>query len=592
MQVALELKVNGRSVPNFQSLKGFAFKMKKYLKLGNIKVGVKLLAIIVMAISAMTVGTLFALVNTRLNLIEERRNMTIHSVEIAQSLTNMIMTKKVSGQLSEEQAKKTSLDVLNAMRYDTDNYYFILDTNGSMISDPGKPQMNGTNVLGVKDNKGRAYYQKMLDVIAKKGSGIVEYSIPKANSQSNKNYPVITYVKEFKDLGWIVGTTTYVDDVNRAFLIDIAKFGALLFLAGIMYVAIGLYIGKDIENSLKHISDGIKTLTDSKDLHLTETDRMDEAGEMARGLVELDQKLRDARELEDLQLEAAQQKIEEQQKLEIEIHEFEAHIGTILQSVNGATQELFVAAERMNSIVTDVSQRAQEVASASSETSENVQTVASATEEMSASVNEISEQTDYFNTAISDAVIQMENADRTSVLLDQATKRIDEITDVIQSIAGQINMLALNATIESARAGEAGRGFAVVANEVKQLAGQTERATQEISQNITNIKEVASAVISALAAIKEAIESITGISRNIHSNVEMQTAATRDIARNMAQASSGTSMIDQSINEVSDFSLAASNSAGETMELTKTLSEQADVLSQEIKTFLQNVRAA
>ena len=102
---------------------------------------------------------------------------------------------------------------------------------------------------------------------------------------------------------------------------------------------------------------------------------------------------------------------------------------------------------------------------------------------------EISEQTDYFNAAISDAVVQMENADRTSVLLDQATKRIDEITDVIQSIAGQINMLALNATIESARAGEAGRGFAVVADEVRKLAGQTEKATQEISQNITNIKK-------------------------------------------------------------------------------------------------------
>ena len=566
--------------------------MKKYLKLGNIKVGVKLLAIIVMAISAMTVGTLFALVNTRLNLIEERRNMTLHSVEIAQSLTKMIMNKKASGQLSEEQAKSSALEALNAMQYGSNNYYFILDNTGKMISDPGKPDLNGTNVLTIKDQKGHNYYQKMIDAVSKKGEGIVEYSIPKAQTSPNKSYPVITYVKEFKDLGWIVGTTTYVDDVNRAFFGDIAKFGALLLLAAIMYVGIGLFIGKDIENSLKHISDGIKTLTDAKDLKLTETDRLDEAGEMARGLVELDQKLRDARELEDLQLEAAQQKIEEQQKLEIEIHEFEAHISNILQSVGGATKELFSASERMNLIVTDVSKRAQEVASASSETSENVQTVASAAEEMSASVNEISEQTDYFNNAISDAVTQMENADRTSVLLDQATKRIDEITDVIQSIAGQINMLALNATIESARAGEAGRGFAVVANEVKQLAGQTEKATQEISQNITNIKEVANAVISALAAIKEAIESITGISRNIHQNVEMQTAATRDIARNMAQASSGTSMIDQSINEVSDFSLEASSSAGETMQLSKTLSEQTEILSQEITTFLKNVRAA
>ena len=566
--------------------------MKKYLKLGNIKVGMKLLAIIVMAISAMTVGTLFALVNTRLNLIEERRNMTVHSVEIAQSLTQMIMNKKTSGQLSEEQAKNSALEALNAMRYGTNNYYFILDKNGKMISDPGKPDLNGTNVLTIKDNKGHTYYQKMVDVVSKKGEGIVEYSVPKNLASPNKSYPVITFVKEFKDLGWIVGTTTYVDDVNRAFFGDIAKFGALLFLAAIMYFAIGIFIGKDIENSLKHISEGIKTLADAKDLKLAETDRLDEAGEMARGLVELDQKLRDARELEDLQLEAAQQKIEEQQKLEIEIHEFEAHIRTILQSVGGATKELFGASERMNSIVTDVSKRAQEVASASSETSENVQTVASAAEEMSASVNEISEQTDYFNAAISDAVVQMENADRTSVLLDQATKRIDEITDVIQSIAGQINMLALNATIESARAGEAGRGFAVVANEVKQLAGQTEKATQEISQNITNIKEVANAVISALAAIKEAIESITGISRNIHENVEMQTAATRDIARNMAQASTGTSMIDHSINEVSDFSLAASSSAGETMQLSKTLSEQTEILSQEITTFLKNVRAA
>ena len=566
--------------------------MNKYLKLGNIKVGVKLLAIIVMAISAMTLGTLFALINTRYNLIQERRNMTEYSVQLAQNLTKSIINDRNSGLIDANQAKQIALRELNNMSYGDGNHYFIIDTNGNILSNGTKSAAQGSNVLDKIDNKGKKYYSEMLNVARTDGNGFVEYVMPATDSKDGKSSPVISYVTSIKDFGWVIGTNTSIADVNSAFVHDIIKFGALLTLAAIMYIVIGLYIGNDIEKSLKNISKGINTLADAKNLDLAETHRQDEAGEMARGLVELDRKLRDARRLEDMQLDEAQKKIAEQQKLETEIHEFEAKISNIMQYVGNATQNLYVASERMNSIVGDVSQRASEVAHASSETSENVQSVASAAEEMSASVNEISEQTELFTATIKDAVVQMENADKTSVLLDNATHRIDEIVDAIQNIAGQINLLALNATIESARAGEAGKGFTVVANEIKQLANQTGKATKEISDNITNIKQVAHAVIGALGAIKEAIISINGISTTIHTSVEMQSDATRDIARNMVQASSGTNLIDQSINEVSDFSREAIGSANETMELSKQLNEHAEVLTKEIETFLKNVRAA
>lgn len=566
--------------------------MKFPIKLENISLNYKLLGIIIIALSAMTVGTLFALIDSRFNMIKDRRNMTLHSVEVAQSIVNSNINKQKNGTLSIEQAQKATLETIKSLRYDGNNYYFIIDKNSKMIMHPLSPELDGKDVSQIKDLKGKLIYKNMVDVVNKQKNGHIEYSLAKPNYNSKKAFPVISYVSQTNDWGWIIGTSIYIDDVNAEFFKAITKFGTLLLIAGILYVWVGVYIGNDIKKSLNEISNGIDTLADAKKLYLKINDRQDEAGQMARGLLHLDKKLHEARELEQAQLQNAQLKIAEQQKLEREITNFEAKTQKILQLVNDYASNLYETSEHMGNIVGDVNLRAQKVAGASSETSDNIQNVASAAKEMSNSVQQISQQTDYFENVIRDAVYQTQQADKTSVMLEQAALRIGEIVEIIQKIAGQINLLALNATIESARAGEAGRGFAVVANEVKSLANQTENATHEISQNIDNIKNVSTEVIKSLGAIKTSIDSVCGISNKISTAVNEQSSATQNIAQNMQHASSGTHMIDASINEVSEFSLEANKSAIETKEAAKLLSQNTKLLSQEISVFLDNVRAA
>jgi methyl-accepting chemotaxis protein len=185
----------------------------------------------------------------------------------------------------------------------------------------------------------------------------------------------------------------------------------------------------------------------------------------------------------------------------------------------------------------------------------------------------------------------MEKASTTSHKLEEATKRIVEIVDLIQSITGQINLLALNATIESARAGEAGRGFAVVANEVKQLATATGKATSEIVVNIDNIRQVSGDVIQVLNTISKGVDTVDAIAVSISSAVEEQSVVTADIAANMNTAYRNTDRISLNIDDMNRASDNATVSAKKTSSSAHILSEQTEHLKKEILTFLDRVSA-
>jgi len=220
--------------------------MKFPIKLENISLNYKLLGIIIIALSAMTVGTLFALIDSRFNMIKDRRNMTLHSVEVAQSIVNSNINKQKNGTLSIEQAQKETLETIKSLRYDANNYYFIIDKNSKMIMHPLSPELDGKDVSQIKDLKGKLIYKNMVDVVNKQKNGHIEYSLAKPNYNIKKAFPVISYVSQTNDWGWIIGTSIYIDDVNAEFFKAITKFGTLLLIAGILYVWVGVYIGNDI----------------------------------------------------------------------------------------------------------------------------------------------------------------------------------------------------------------------------------------------------------------------------------------------------------------------------------------------------------
>ena len=272
--------------------------------------------------------------------------------------------------------------------------------------------------------------------------------------------------------------------------------------------------------------------------------------------------------------------------------EFEASVGAIVQHLVENAKSLQSAAKTMNATSEETSQQAKAVASASQQTSVNVHSLAAATEELSASVGEVGRQVRFSSDMSGDAAQKADLTMEKVGALTAATQKIGAIVGIIQEIAGQTNLLALNATIEAARAGEAGRGFAVVASEVKELASQTAKATQEISGQITEIQNATGAAISVITEITEAVRKINEMAERTTAAISEQGSATAEIARNVQQASHGTTEVSTSIEVVSSAASDASRAAQEVLGASDAMSAQSHRLHQEMRTFLERVRAA
>jgi aerotaxis receptor len=272
-------------------------------------------------------------------------------------------------------------------------------------------------------------------------------------------------------------------------------------------------------------------------------------------------------------------------------NDFEQSIKGIVNVVAAAATELAQTAEGMVGTARDSAQKASDASEEATSTTANVQSVATASEELSATVKEISAQLQKTSQMVHKSQEKARNADSIANALNEATNRVAAAMDMIANIAGQINLLALNATIESARAGEAGKGFAVVANEVKNLAAQTNKTTDEIQQVVEEMRKAAQNIIGALKDIGGSVSSISEATSGVASAVEEQSATTNEIARNMQTASSSTQSISSSLHDVQTASSQAGSDSEQMMIASKELSKQAEELNAQVDSFLHRVRA-
>jgi methyl-accepting chemotaxis protein len=272
--------------------------------------------------------------------------------------------------------------------------------------------------------------------------------------------------------------------------------------------------------------------------------------------------------------------------------EFERSVGNIIEMVSSASTELEAAANTLSKTADTTQQLSTVVASAAEEASANVQSVASATEEMTASVSEISRQVQQSSRIASEAVKQAEATDERITTLSKAAGRIGDVVKLITSVAEQTNLLALNATIEAARAGEAGKGFAVVAQEVKALAAQTAKATEEISSQIDGMQTATNQSVGAIKEIGGTITKISEIAATIAAAVEEQGAATGEIARNVGEAAKGTAQVANNITEVNRGANETGSASAQVLSSAQSLSTESSRLKLEVAKFLNNVRVA
>ncbi|MDQ2083934.1 HAMP domain-containing methyl-accepting chemotaxis protein [Xanthobacteraceae bacterium Astr-EGSB] len=275
---------------------------------------------------------------------------------------------------------------------------------------------------------------------------------------------------------------------------------------------------------------------------------------------------------------------------ERETDRFEAEVAGVVEELNKASSITAETAEVLDRGAVRTRKRIGAVAAATEETTANMQTVAAAATELSTSANDVGSQVDRSAEIARHAVDTADNANRTVDGLAAAADRIGEAVELIRAIAAQTNLLALNATIEAARAGEAGRGFAVVASEVKALAGQTAKATEEISLQVANVQTNTSSAVSAIGTVGRTIGELDKITVYVSDAVKAQVTATEEIARNVEQAFAGIRDISSNIHDVTENAGETERRAGQTKTASADMSREAERLSREVKAFLLALR--
>jgi methyl-accepting chemotaxis protein len=558
--------------------------------LGNLRISSKLLMIVglsVLGIAAVAGVGLSALWD---NLLEDRK-AKLQDVALMgrQALELDYQASKKAG-LSEAEAVERGKVVLRTFRFGKDDYLYAISGQGISLVNPN-PKIEGKNLYDSVDSDG-VYFIRDQIAMAAKGGGIMRYRFPRPTS--DVPVPKMSYVTEFKPYGWVMGAGIYIEDVYAIFWGQALQVGMLVGLALLVMGGMFFLLGRSIVNPINAMTAAMRKIADGEtSTAIPAQERRDEVGAMAQSVQIFKDNMIEATRLRGEQdVLKAQADAERKLLLSRMADDFESGVRTSLDTLTGAATEMQATSKSMTTTAGEASHQATTVAVVAEQASANVQTVAAATEELSSSVSEIGRQVTESTQIAGQAVAEANRTNVTVQGLSAAAQKIGDVVKLISDIASQTNLLALNATIEAARAGEAGRGFAVVANEVKSLASQTAKATDEISAQVGAMQGATADAVQAIESIGRTIGAINEIASAISIAVEQQGAATREIARSVQEAAQGTGQVSSNISGVNQSADKTGAAANKVLSSAEQLSGQAATLRADVDRFVANIRAA
>lgn len=487
--------------------------------------------------------------------------------------------------MSLEEAQFHAKETLRGIRYNKDEYFWINDTNTTMIMHPYKPDMEGKKQENFKDPYGFPLFLEIVKIAKEKGEGLVKYHWPLPNAGKDEPpAPKFSYVKLIPEWEWVVGTGVYVDKVNKNIFDKTKMYLVFCLVLSCILALLGYIVFRPIKVGQNALILSLNQLAKGEHVNIPFQGFTNELGRVANGVVNVqaytlqeERRRQEERETESARIESERKKalFETVAILQQQIQEAIAQISEMQEGVESNAEQVTAHSEKMNLKVEEVQQHTEVV-------NNNIQSVAAAAEELSAAINEIARQAEEGATRSNYTSTNANSIQKKVQLLVERAKSIGGIVKIINDIATKTNLLALNATIEAARAGEAGKGFSVVAGEVKTLSLQTANATKQIEEKIEEIQTIVNEVEASVEEVTQQTTEVASMMTAIASATVEQGAATNEISRGVNSVMEATRDVSQNVIDLSQSSTSQTRLAQQMHDAAGKSRSKAEDLKEEL----------